>query len=63
MTPTDALAVWINGFFALAVVSGLLAVAALVALARTSRSSGTRTVSSLPTLATDTGSSSTDRAA
>lgn len=34
---TDALAVWVNGFFALAVVSGVLAIAAAVMLLASAR--------------------------
>lgn len=61
---SDAVAVWINGFFALAAVSGLLVIAALVALMLSSRSVGTRTVSRLPVLETSpAGSSVTNRAA
>lgn len=65
---TGALAVWVNGFFAPAVLSSLLAIATLVALLLSARSSGPQTVSrgatGLPALAVSkTGSSSADRAA
>lgn len=60
----DAVALWIDGFFALAAVSGLLAITALVALMVNSRSVGTRTVSRFPVLENSPATSSaTNRAA
>jgi hypothetical protein len=64
---TDALAVWMNSFFALAAVSGLLAVAAVVMLIVSTRNAGRpapRNASRPPVLARAyPGAATTDRAA